>query len=99
MIYAVIDTNVLVSSFLSKGDSPPVTVVREMLGGRIIPLFNSYLLREYREVLSRTKFGIRAEDVDFMVNAIEHYGKRVETSNSGTILPDRGFNTPLIIEF
>ena len=38
-VYAVIDTNVLVSALLSKKeDAATVRVVNEIFGGRIIPL-------------------------------------------------------------
>ena len=58
MLFAVIDTNVLVSYFLSKDSSPPVVVVEEIFGGRITPLYNDYLFIEYRDVLGREKFGM-----------------------------------------
>lgn len=58
MIYAVIDTNVLVSSLLSDKDSPPVRVIRGIRDGEIRPIISAYLLREYRRVLSRKELGI-----------------------------------------
>ncbi len=52
--YAVIDTNVLVSALLSsKDDAATVQVVSKLLGGEIIPIYSNYIIREYREVLSR----------------------------------------------
>jgi predicted nucleic acid-binding protein len=51
-IFAVIDTNVMVSSFLSSDDSPPVRIIEEICKGNIIPLYSSFLLQEYRRVLS-----------------------------------------------
>lgn len=89
MVLAVIDTNVLVSYFVSKGDTPPVSVVREMLGGRIIPLFNEYLLEEYRSVLSRPKFGLDPTVVNEIMSVIESFGIGVDVSDSGIELPDR----------
>lgn len=47
--YAVIDTNVLVSALLL-WKSLPGTVTAESLTGRIIPLFNTEILNEYRDV-------------------------------------------------
>lgn len=52
--YAVIDTNVLVSAML-KWNSVPGNVVSFAFDGTIIPVFNSSILKEYREVLARPK--------------------------------------------
>ena len=53
--YAVLDTNVLVSAML-KGTSIPGIIVDYSLNGPIIPLVNSEIILEYREVLSLEKF-------------------------------------------
>ena len=53
--YAVIDTNVLVSAML-KWNSVPGNVMELVFDGPIIPVYNSAILKEYREVLSRPKF-------------------------------------------
>lgn len=64
--YAVVDTNVIVSSFLHH-DSIPGRVVDLAVEGRIVPLFNQEILDEYEEVLSRNKFGIpKAEITSFL---------------------------------
>lgn len=55
--YAVIDTNVIVSSMLN-GTSIPGIIVSKTLDGPIIPLLNNEILKEYTEVLSRNKFGL-----------------------------------------
>lgn len=53
-IYAAIDTNVLVSSlFSSDGTSNPSKVINAVLKGIITPLYNSEIIEEYRDVLSR----------------------------------------------
>ena len=51
----MIDTNVIVSSFLSKG-SIPDQVVDQALKGLITPLLSDDILKEYREVLERNRF-------------------------------------------
>ena len=57
MLYAVIDTNVLVSALLSRfGDSSTVVVRNYILEGTIIPLYNEEILQEYLSVLHRPKF-------------------------------------------
>lgn len=53
--YAVIDTNVVVSSLLSK-TSNPGAILSLVEKGIIIPLFNEDILNEYEDVLSRNKF-------------------------------------------
>ena len=55
--YAVIDTNVIVSSMLN-GTSIPGIIVSKTLDGPIIPLLNNEILKEYTKVLSRNKFGL-----------------------------------------
>ena len=55
MIYAAIDTNVLVSALLNF-DSNPGKVLVSVLNGETIPLVNKEILAEYREVLARKKF-------------------------------------------
>ena len=67
--YAVIDTNVIVSSFLKKG-SIPNQVVNLALDGKIIPVVNEEILREYNEVLLRNKFDISKEEVESFINRI-----------------------------
>lgn len=48
MIYAVIDTNVLVSAHISKQPkSATVKVVSSMIKGKIKPVYNEEILAEY----------------------------------------------------
>ena len=60
MIFAAIDTNVLVSALLNF-DSNPGKVLRSVLSGETIPLVNDEILAEYQEVLSRKKLKISGE--------------------------------------
>ena len=56
-IFAVIDTNVIVSALISSNlESNPVKVFRAIVQERIVPLFNDEILEEYKSVLSRSKF-------------------------------------------
>ncbi|MBQ7267395.1 MAG: PIN domain-containing protein [Synergistaceae bacterium] len=55
MLYAVIDTNVLVSALLSF-NSIPGLIAEQALTGNIIPVLHEDILNEYRGVLSREKF-------------------------------------------
>ena len=87
--YAVIDTNVLVSALLSsKDDSATVQVLGKVLSGEIIPVYSNVITKEYREVLSRKKFGFAGGLIDYLLSAIEKYGILVNPSSSGIVLPD-----------
>ncbi len=87
--YAVIDTNVLVSALLSShDDAATVLVVGKLLSGEVIPLFSDEILKEYNEVLRRTKFHFSEEKVSMLIQTIEKFGVRVEPSPTGELLPD-----------
>lgn len=85
--YAVIDTNVLVSAML-KWNSVPGNVVSFAFDGTIIPVFNSSILKEYREVLARPKFHFPVEIINDVIEAIENSGLCVEADNLEIALPD-----------
>ena len=70
MYYAVIDTNVIVSSML-KGTSIPGIIVSKALDGPIIPLLNDEIIEEYRDVLSRNQFGLSKEAVDELIDNLK----------------------------
>jgi len=80
--YVVIDTNVVVSAFLSVKDvskieeSAPYKVLLAALDSRnkIIPIFNDEILEEYRQVLSRPAFKISKSIVGKFMNDIRSVG-------------------------
>ncbi len=87
--YTVIDTNVLVSALLSsKDDAATVQVVNKVINGEIIPVYSNLITKEYREVLSRKKFGFSSNTIEYLLSAVEKFGILVEPSSSGIILPD-----------
>lgn len=56
-IYAVIDTNVVVSAMLTHNpESPTRCLLGKVKDGQIIPMINESILDEYIEVLARPKF-------------------------------------------
>lgn len=67
--YAVVDTNVLVSSML-KGSSIPGVIVSKVLDGPIVPLLNEEILAEYKDVLLRNRFGLDKEAVEELISSI-----------------------------
>ena len=71
MVYAVIDTNVLVSALLTAhADSATVIIWNKITDGEIIPLYNYEILDEYSAVLSRPKFRFPAEKVKTMLEVL-----------------------------
>ena len=75
MIYAVIDTNVLVSARITKNSSSAtVKVLNNMFNGTIKPVFNDEIIAEYTDVLHRPKFKMRDEDINLIINYIKKYG-------------------------
>ena len=85
--YAVIDTNVLVSAML-KWNSVPGNVMELVFDGPIIPVYNSEILKEYREVLSRPKFHLTKEIVNDVLENLEHRGISIEAETLAIVLPD-----------
>ncbi len=86
---AVIDTNVLVSALLSsKDDTATVQVLGKIITGEITPVYSNAITKEYREVLSRKKFGFSGDLIEYLLSAFEKFGILVDPSPSGITLPD-----------
>ncbi len=74
-IYAVIDTNVIVSALYStKTDAATVLILDFLTIGKIVPLVNQEILAEYAEVLSRKKFNFSSEKVNKWLDFFREYG-------------------------
>lgn len=89
-IYAVIDTNVLVSALLPSQKVTNTTIIlTEVLRGRITPVYNEEILDEYREVLSREKFHIHQIYIDTVINHVINTGLKLgRTKSLEGIFPD-----------
>lgn len=89
-IYAVIDTNVIVSALISKNlESNPTKMVRAIVQEQIIPLYNDEILNEYREVLSRPKFHLTTQQIDRVLKAITTDGLSLDrTTTDNEDFPD-----------
>ncbi len=75
MLYAVIDTNVLVSALLSdKDDTATVQVVKEIIRGNIIPIYSHAIATEYRNVLNRKKFNFSEGKINILLDTISLFG-------------------------
>lgn len=87
--YAVFDTNVLISSLLTKRtDTATAKVVDAIYSGDIVPLYNQEILNEYNEVLHRKKFSFSEERIQKILLMIRQFGLAVNPSPTGEILVD-----------
>lgn len=74
-IFAVLDTNVLVSALLSKRqDAATVKLINALAQNTFTALYNAEILKEYREVLVRKKFAFDSDVVDGIINIIQDNG-------------------------
>ena len=88
-IFAVIDTNVLVSALLAKHpDSAPVQIFEHLLDKDIVPLFNDEIILEYSEVFRRPKFSFDQETVKGMLSTIVEFGESSDRISSSKNFPD-----------
>lgn len=75
MIYVVIDTNVIVSALITKNPNAATTRVLELaLMGEIVPLYNQNVLDEYLEVLTRKKFKLKEDSIQYIIKTITTNG-------------------------
>ena len=89
MIYAVIDTNVFVSAFIThNSESATTKVVNSLFSGKITPLYNAEILAEYYEVLSREHFHISEARRETLFNFIRTNGVLAERANFNSIFID-----------
>ena len=79
--FAVIDSNVVVSAFI-KRNSIPYTLLDLALSGIIIPLLSDEIVREYKEVLSREKFGFGIDLVNDFISEISERGMFLSADKS-----------------
>lgn len=89
MIYAVFDTNVLVSALITHNVNASTVKVVEAIGnGKVIPLYNDEIVAEYDEVLSREKFGLLKSKVKRLIETLKNKGIDSERVASGEAFPD-----------
>ena len=89
MKYAVIDTNVLVAAMITHNEMSPTVKVVEAIGeGKITPLYNEEIVSEYKEVLSRSKFGFLDTSVARLIRTMMDKGVKAERIFSGETFPD-----------
>ena len=87
-VYAVFDTNVLVSALMSmRQDSPTVRLLDHVVDERIVLIYNDDILREYDEVLHRKKFRFLEENIQAVLELVKT-GLFLDPANSSEIFPD-----------
>ena len=89
MIFAVIDTNVLISAALAHNKySIPYSVFRGVVERRFVPLVDDNIVREYWEVYSRPKFSFMQETINDIVGNTIKFAINQPVPPSGIELPD-----------
>ncbi|OGV70554.1 MAG: putative toxin-antitoxin system toxin component, PIN family [Lentisphaerae bacterium RIFOXYB12_FULL_65_16] len=83
----VLDTNVLVSSFLSP-HGPPADTVRIALAGVVELVVDARILAEYRDVLTRPEFDFPPDKVEAFLHDFEALAEMVTPTPCGVSLPD-----------
>lgn len=88
-IYAIIDTNVIISALLSKyKDSATVKILDYLFDRIIVPVYNDEILEEYAAVLRRPKFGFSETIINHTLDAIKQAGVISDRLSSCEELPD-----------
>ncbi len=88
-IYAVVDTNVIVSAMLTHNPtSNPGKVLDAIYDFKIIPVYNDEILEEYYGVLRRKKFPFTEVQIEKTINAIREGGIHAERIESSELFPD-----------
>ena len=89
MIFAVLDTNVLISAALAHNKySIPYSVFRGVVERRFVPLVDDNIVREYWEVFSRPKFSFMQETINDIVGNTIKFAINQPVPPSGIELPD-----------
>ena len=89
MIKAVIDTNVIVSAYITKNPQAATSKVWEaVLQCKLTPIYNEEILSEYSDVLHREKFGIPEHLIKWALDKIVTNGVRGERIFSDEFFPD-----------
>ncbi|MBO7415971.1 MAG: putative toxin-antitoxin system toxin component, PIN family [Bacteroidaceae bacterium] len=90
IIHVVIDTNVLISALISKKkNSATVLLLEKLFDEEIIPVYNHEILKEYMEVMNRTKFHLDQNDIVQLLNTIIESGVQSERIKTDLFFPDK----------
>ena len=75
MVYAVIDTNILVSALIThNSNASTVKVLESLFLQRFIPLYNEDIITEYEYVLHRRKFKLTEDQIRLVIDCVKQNG-------------------------
>lgn len=83
----VLDTNVVVSAYLSPF-GPPARILDLVMSGKLEILLDERILAEYTEVLLRPRFRIAREAIEALVDYLSHEAEFVLADPLSIVLPD-----------
>lgn len=91
MVFAVIDTNVIVSALLAqnRNDSAPFSVLNAVFRGVIVPIASNAIIEEYQEVLNREKFGFDKKKIEQFLNQFKAQASIINPPRTNKTLPDK----------
>ena len=74
-MYAVIDTNILVSALIThNSNASTVKVLESMFMNRFTPLYNDEIIEEYEDVLHRRKFKLTEDQIRTVIDCVKQNG-------------------------
>ncbi len=77
MIRAVVDTNVFVSALISPSGNEAL-ILLAIRRGLVKPYFSAEILREYAEVLARSKFGFPPDEIEALIALLRSQREEVQ---------------------
>jgi putative PIN family toxin of toxin-antitoxin system len=84
MIYVVIDTNVIVSAFLTKNSgAATVKILDAIYNKSIVPLYHDEIYEEYKDVLNRERFHFSKLIVNEFLKTYKNISVKAERVFSG----------------
>lgn len=91
MVFAVIDTNVIVSALLAqnRNDSAPFSILNAVFRGALIPIVSNAILEEYQEVLNREKFGFDKKKIEKFLDLFKAQALIINPPQTNKTLPDK----------
>lgn len=86
----VVDTNVIVSAFLSSHkDVATVLVLKELYNNELILWYSEDVLEEYKDVLNREKFKFDKKEIGMFINFVLKKGKLINPIKTDKELIDK----------
>lgn len=88
-IYAVIDTNVIVSGLMKRNEcTPPAQILDIIELNILIPILNGDIFKEYQEVLTRTKLKLDPIKVTNYLKTVIDNGIHMDPTHYDGDMPD-----------